>query len=146
MKRNSKAVSFDALVAAGVDPREASELSRIGLPVGELLCGHLLCEPQQSEELVLAYDCDVPLIVRNGQVWSVEDLICRFVNTGISAFAAVVDRYERYGHEVVRTSSHNQGRRIARRAAAEMKKLDPGAFTSDHAFWPLICDGMVNPI
>lgn len=141
MKRDSKVVSVDALVAAGVDVREAMELSRLGLPVGQV--GFLLCEPKEGDPLVLAYDSDYPLVVRNGQVWDLEETIERLVNTSVTAFIAVLERYERYGHEV-RDRSDDEGDLIARRAASDMKKLDPGAFAPVDAYWPIICDQMID--
>jgi hypothetical protein len=141
MKRDSKTLTIEDLVGAGVGEADAGDIVRLGLPVGRV--GHLLCQPRQGDLLVLAYDADVPLVVEGGQVLAV-DGTDRLVNTSVKAFVSVVERYARYVDEVVQSSSEDEGERIAQEAASEMKELDPIAFATDVGYWPIVCTQMVE--
>ena len=132
-------ITVNMLQLSGVSSSDANELARSGLPFGEI--GHLLCHPKQGTELTLAFDADVPLVVRAGQVIAL-DGTDRLVNSSAVRFVRTVERYERYVHDVVGLDDA-EGERVAISAQADMRGIDGAAFADERAYWPIVCEQMV---
>ena len=141
MNKDTTTLSAGVLRTVGVEEDEAARLASQGLPKGEV--GHLLCRPELGDNVVLAYDADVPLVVRDGRVNAL-DGSDRLVNTSASAFCAVVERFARYAKEVVNATSEEDGQRMARIAVSEMEALDAPAFESETSYWPIVCEQMIE--
>jgi|GEM_PF-6193468 len=137
MTRDVSIIALETLVAAGVAEPDAREIISVGLPSGSV--GHLECRPQLVEGvLVLAYDSDVPLVVRAGEVRAL-DAVERLVNTNVEAFCRMVERYDDYRRAV---RSEEDADKIAINAAFAMSKIDPRAFADGDSYWPIVCEQM----
>ncbi len=131
----------EQLVAAGATEADAVNAAAMEYPTG--MVGHLDVQTDGDEELVIAYDGTVPLVVRDGQVLAL-DGTQRLVNSNVTTFLRVLARYRQYVNEVSRVGSDEDGERLAIEAAEDMRKLDPPAFDSDTAYWPIVCAQMIE--
>lgn len=131
----------EQLVAAGASEADAATAAAMEYPRG--MVGHLDTQTDGDDELVLAYDATVPLVVRGGQVLAL-DGTQRLVNSTVTAFLRVLARYGRYVNEVSRVTGDEDGERLAIEAAEDMHKIDPPAFDSDALYWPIVCAQMIE--
>lgn len=135
-----RSIGASTLELSGVPRVDALTLAREGLPSGEI--GHLWCQPKQDGELTLAFDADVPLVVRGGRVFAL-DGTDRLVNSTVLGFVRTVERYDRYVREVVGLDD-SEGERVAIEAQADMRGIDHAAFADEDSYWPIVCEQMVE--
>lgn len=129
------------LIAHGCTETDATNAATTDYPTGNI--GHLDVRVELDDELRLAHDSHVPLVVRDGAVIAL-DGTDRFVNSSVDAFFRTLVRYKKYVDAVVAAATDAEGEQLAFGAAEDMRSLDPEAFNDDNFYWPIICSQMID--
>lgn len=133
-----------SLVRAGVPAHEARALVARGLMPERV--GHLevVGAVKRDDDLVLAFDMDTPMVVRNGRVWAVYGDEVKLVNSSVCAFLDTLERYAQHVRAVLAVDTDEEEERQARVTQQDFMAIDPAAFADDDAYWPVTCEDMID--